>query len=165
MPGLLGKWKHYEKYGVEESYQKGMDWLEPCSMVEDWGCGPAYAKNFRTGSYRGIDGTDGFCDVVADLTHYTSFTPGLFMRHVLEHNEEWEKVLTNALKSFTERMALIFFLPWGKETRVLKYQGEIPDIQFNKDDVLKFIKPYVKDEIVIQRKDKPLYDTLFRLQK
>lgn len=169
MPGSPEKvptWTHDKRYGVEESYIAGMKWLEPCSLVEDWGCGPAYSKKYRVGKYRGIDGTDGFCDLVADLRQYTSFTPGLFMRHVLEHNEDWRLILENAVRSFTERMSLIFFLPFANETRVVSINNGIPDIEFNRDDIMAFVEPYLVEESVISRRDKPrLHDTLLKLRK
>jgi len=164
---MLGEWKHDTRYGVEESYKVGMDWLSPCSSVEDWGCGPAYSKKYRKGAYFGVDGTTGYCDLVADLREYRSEKPGIFMRHVLEHNHEWRRILENALASFTERMALIFFTPWQDETCVLSVvpNTEIPLIGFRKQDILTYISPLLAHEKVIHRRDKPLYDTVFCLQK
>lgn len=164
---MIGDWKHWPRYGVEASYKMGMGWLYPCELVEDWGCGPAYSKRYRSGTYIGIDGTEGFCDKVADLKTYRSSVPGIFMRHVLEHNEDWRPILENALSSFTERMALIFFTPWSDKTHVVHWTPEtdIPVISFRKQDILDYISPYLAGEDVIHRKDKPLYDTVFRLEK
>jgi len=160
------KWpEHAKRYGVEESYQVGMDWLKGCDVVEDWGCGPAYSKTYRNGKYVGIDGTEGFCDVVADLTVYTSSVEGIFMRHVLEHNTNWRPVLSNALKSFTKRMSLVFFTPWARETVVVHYWHDVPFLSFRKRDILEEIGGYLKKEIVIPTKKKDLFDTVFLLQK
>jgi hypothetical protein len=41
------------------------------------------------------------CAEVVDLAHYRSNVPGIFMRHILEHNYEWARILDNALASFT----------------------------------------------------------------
>ncbi|MPZ20855.1 MAG: hypothetical protein GEV06_23545 [Luteitalea sp.] len=61
----------------------------------------------RSNRYRGIDGTAlPFCDEVVDLVQYRSTVPGIFMRHLLEHNDDWARVLDNALASLTERMVL-----------------------------------------------------------
>jgi hypothetical protein len=162
---MIGNWTHFPRYGVEESYKLGMDWLNPCYEVEDWGCGPAYSKQYRRGVYTGVDGTPGFCDRVADLREYRSDVDGIFMRHVLEHNHDWQKILDNAIASFRERMSLIFFSPWVEQTHVDNENDGIIVLAFNKEDILKTIRPYLKGEIIVKRKDKPMYDTVFRLQK
>jgi hypothetical protein len=163
MQGL--KWPHAKRYGVEDSYRIGMDWLKDCQLVEDWGCGPAYSRKYRKGAYKGIDGTDGFCDLVAELTEYRSSTDGLFMRHVLEHNLEWKKVLENALASFQKRMSLIFFTPWADKTHVVHEWESIPFISFRKQDILDMIGSYVKKEIVVPFPKKGMSDTVFCLEK
>ena len=142
-----------------------MDWLNPCYEVEDWGCGPAYSRQYRKGNYTGIDGTPGFCEVVDDLRTRLSDVDGIFMRHVLEHNHDWQKILDNAIASFRERMSLIFFSPWANETHVANENNGIIVLEFNKEDILKTIRPYLKGEITVKRKDKPMYDTVFKLQK
>lgn len=158
-------WKHAARYGVEDSYKIGMDWLNPCREVEDWGCGPAYARKFRKGSYIGVDGTPGYCDKVSDLREYRSDVDGIFMRHVLEHNHDWRKILDNALESFRERMSLIFFSPWAEETHVANEHEGIIVLEFRKEDILKTIRPYIRGEVTVNRKDKPMYDTVFKLAK
>lgn len=113
-------------YGEIDTYVAGAQWLAGCSQVEDWGCGRGYFKVAwedhvaGPGRYIGIDvGVDSvpthnpFADVTADLTTYRSETPGLFMRHVLEHNYEWRDILGNAVASFTDRMFLAIFTPWS----------------------------------------------------
>lgn len=162
---MIGNWQHATRYGAEESYQLGMKWLEGCKSVEDWGCGPAYSKKYRKGNYIGVDGTEGFCDVVADLREYQSSPDGIFMRHVLEHNHDWEKILANALLSFKERMSLIFFTPWADKTYEVHKSNDVPVISFNKEDILKKIRPYLRGEKIVNRTDKKLYDTVFYLSK
>lgn len=104
------KWDHSRaSYGLDESYRLGMDFLAGCKEVEDWGCSSAYAKRFCKTSYIGVDGTPGQADVVVDLSTYQSNPEGIFMRHVLEHNDSWRDLLANALKSFTKRMTLVTF--------------------------------------------------------
>lgn len=39
------------------------------------------------------------------------------MRHILEHNYEWARILDNALASFTQRMAPILFTQSGNQPR------------------------------------------------
>lgn len=163
MQGL--KWPHAQRYGSEDSYRIGMEWLDKCSLVEDWGCGPAYSRKYRKGIYKGIDGTEGYCDLVSELTEYKSKTPGLFMRHVLEHNREWKKILENALDSFTERMSLIFFTPWADKTHVVHEWQSIPFISFNRQEIVDLIGPYLKKEIVVPFPKKGMSDTVFCLEK
>jgi hypothetical protein len=58
--------------------------------------------------YRGIDGIPSpRCAEFVDLVQYRSSVPWIFMRHILEHNYEWARVLDNALASFTQRITLI----------------------------------------------------------
>lgn len=164
-PPRLGNWNHAKRYGAEESYRLGMEWLKDCNTVEDWGCGPAYSRKYRNGEYLGIDGTPGFCDVVTDLRTYQSSPDGVFMRHVLEHNHDWEPILENALASFKQKMSLIFFTPWAEKTYEVHRSDGIPVISFCKKDILTKIRPYLRGEELIHRKDKNMTDTLFRLQK
>lgn len=162
----MQKWpRHAKRYGVEDSYRIGMDWLKGCEVVEDWGCGPAYSKTYRQGTYIGVDGTEGFCDVVADLAKHESSPDGIFMRHVLEHNEDWKPILENALRSFRHRMALIFFTPWADRTKVAHHWEGIPFITFRKQDILDYIGPYIRKEVTVPVPKKGLVDTVFCLQK
>ena len=62
------------------------------------------------------------------------------MRHVLEHNIEWRRILANALESFRNRMVLIIFTPFGDRTRVMSTGMDctsvaVPDISFRKADL------------------------------
>lgn len=165
MPGSPKNWTHARRYGVEQSYKLGMEWLERCSLVEDWGCGPAYSKLYRKGPYRGIDGTGPYCDEVADLRFYRSSVPGIFMRHVLEHNLEWKPILENALESFQERMSLVFFTPWAKDTHIAHYSKDVPFIRFRKSEILELIGPYLAKESLVPTTKRGLVDTVFCLEK
>ena len=115
---MMGKWD-YSKiidptfFGANESfelsYQMGMHFLKDCVTVEDWGCGSCYAKKYRVGKYKGIDGSPSkWTNTVCDLRYYKSKPDGIFMRHVLEHNLDWDKVLSNAIDSFKKRFSIIF---------------------------------------------------------
>jgi len=146
----VGRWTAaYEKaktsqaYGDATTYIMGAEFLRDL-FVEDWGCGLGYFRNFIPRElYRGVDGSHSpFADVLVDLRTFRSNTPGLFMRHVLEHNPCWEEILVNAVNSFTKRMVLVLFTPWQDQTRVLTV-GEftpgvhIPDIGFAPHDIWK----------------------------
>jgi hypothetical protein len=143
----LGRWDRWygllgddpEPYGDPTTYQLGAGWLRDCSLVEDWGCGKGYLKTFiPPARYRGLDGSrTPFADEVVDLARYRSRVPGIFMRHVLEHDLRWTRILDNAVASFTERMALIVFTPLVAETQEVAFNDDpgVPDIAFNIDDL------------------------------
>ena len=63
-----------------------------------------------------------------------------FMRHVLEHNVEWRRILAGAIASFRKRMALIIFTPFAETTRVMSTalhctSVSVPDLSFRKEDL------------------------------
>lgn len=109
--------------------------------VEDWGCGTGWAKNYITGKYTGVDET--ITPAVSRhsyLVDYISDTPGLLIRHVLEHNNHWQIILNNAIASFTKRMVLVLFTPFSiddNEPRIIGHTGSIPDISLPRDRIIK----------------------------
>jgi hypothetical protein len=115
---MLDRWEpwyasgHRACYGPSDTYQIAAEWLKGLS-IEDWGCGYAQFRDFHHGHYRGVDGTQGWADVVADLTKYRPDPrpEGILIRHVLEHNPDWRLILANAVASFTKRMVLVVFTP------------------------------------------------------
>ena len=128
-------------YVVDEddtTYRAAADWLAGLA-VQDWGCGYGWFGLMHTGPYVGIDGTRSrWCETVADLAEYRSSTPGLMLRHVLEHEPRWARVLDNAVASFTERMCLVLFTPLGDRTTVLAEDVGglgVPDISFRLGDI------------------------------
>ena len=68
------------------------------------------------------------------------------MRHVLEHNYEWEKILRNACQSFTERFVLILFTPFVVHTDVFErgfHKGmRVPDLSFKKETITDILDEY-----------------------
>jgi hypothetical protein len=150
-PGTnLGRWdgrhaalERIEPYGDSESYRIGAEYLRDCVTVEDWGCGKGWFSKFRTHGYVGIDGSRSpFASQVADLVEYSSSVDGIFMRHVLEHNYDWKRILHNALRSFRSRMVLVIYTPWStgetKEIVFIERVG-VPEISFNRDDIVVFL--------------------------
>lgn len=143
----VGKWDHWycrgqelpQAYGDTVTYKLGAEHLADCAVVEDWGCGKGWFRTFiPNGRYRGIDGSQTpWADIVADLTEYRSDVPGVFMRHVLEHNYRWADILTNAVASFRQRFALVLFTPLVDATVELAYNDDpgVPDLAFSLDDV------------------------------
>lgn len=146
----VGKWERWygmlgddpEPYGLTETYQIGADWLAGCALIEDWGCGKGWFRTLvEPDRYRGIDGSHSkFADQIVDLAAYTSDVPGIFMRHVLEHDYRWESILSNALSSFRDRMALVLFTPLnevGVKEIAFSPDPGVPDLSFCKAELEK----------------------------
>ena len=114
--------------------------------VEDWGCGRGGFADFldKKQTYVGVDGSKSpFADKIADLTGYTSKIEAIHMRHVLEHNPEWKKILCNALKSFNKYMVLTIFTPYQNKTKIInEYDNfnntgiSMCDIGFSREDIV-----------------------------
>jgi hypothetical protein len=149
-PEMVGAWKYETldrfQYGDNMSYRKGIAFLDGHGTVEDWGCGFAHARTFLIRShYVGIDGSSRLADKIVDLREYTSDADCIFMRHVLEHNLDWKKILKNAVASFRRRMALIIFTPFAEDTRVIATSTSVtsvpvPDIAFRREDLTHFFE-------------------------
>lgn len=137
----LGKWAPwYDRgvvvsYGETPTYAMAAEWLRGLP-VEDWGCGCAAFRAHHDGPYVGVDGTPGWCDVVDDLSARRSSTPGLMLRHVLEHNADWPAVLANAVASARQRLVIVTFVPSGAGEQV-GWTDElgVPDIAVPHDAV------------------------------
>ncbi len=114
-------------YGDPTSAELAGQWLNIPSIkvVEDWGCGyggfQRYLGEHQT--YIGIDGSKSRSAVItADLADYRSTVDAIHMRHVLEHNPAWRKVLENVLASFTQRAVVTLFTPLAEtETIIARY--------------------------------------------
>jgi hypothetical protein len=156
-------------YGDDTTYQKGIAFLDGYGTIEDWGCGTAYAKNFVKGSkYIGIDGShSNYADKVVNLVEYTSETDCIFMRHVLEHNYNWRKILANAVNSFTKRMVLIIFTPFTEETRQIAFNQHprMPDISFRKEELIEFFKQFNYHEESLETDTQYKTEHIFYIEK
>jgi hypothetical protein len=148
MTSNLGKWDPWYKdltaedkpqpYGASPTYEMGAQWLKDCAVVEDWGCGLGWAKQYyRPDQYFGVDGTKSpYADVVADLALYvpSDAAPGIFMRGVIEHDYRWDLILANAYRSFTQRMCLVLFTPMvrvGPWQQAFVESIGVPDLSFS----------------------------------
>ncbi len=142
----VGKWeRNYEglteikTYADETSYRLAAEFMADVGPVEDWGCGSGGFRLFCKSEYIGVDGTKNkFVDKVVDLATYTSDAEGILLRHVLEHNPAWEKILANALRSFGKKLCIVVFTPFAEETHVIKYykKMDVVDISFKRDDLV-----------------------------
>lgn len=171
----LGKWNRWYEiadephpYGSEETYKLGADFLNACKRVEDWGCGLAWMRQFVEGEYVGIDGSASpYVTIVADLVDYRSETPGLFMRHVLEHDYRWRRILENAVASFTQRMVLVIFTPLQEETQTLAFADDpgVPDIGFAFEELAAFFDGISWRYEVLKTATQYGSETIFYLEK
>lgn len=141
----LGRWAPWyataaepQGYGDDTTYVAAAEWLDGLA-VEDWGSGYGWFRQFHNGPYLAVDGTpSNWCDRVADLAHYRTTTPGLLLRHVLEHDRRWADILDNAVASFTRRMCIVLFTPAVERTVVLADDVGglgVPDIAFAGHDI------------------------------
>lgn len=155
---IVGRWNYGATpqfpYGEETSYRKAMAFLDGPYVIEDWGCGTAWARKFvERGRYIGLDGSWSMhCDKVVDLRTYRSEADAILVRHILEHNHGWKKILENALASFQKKFALVMFTPFSSgETHSIgsNPEGTIPDLSFKKQDLLDLIGkfPYTEESV------------------
>lgn len=154
------------KIGDSPTFEKGFDWIQSCSTIEDWGCGSGGFKRFFfnppsidqpsftpkvSNKYIGIDGSNTpFADLKIDLINYkkdqSSLVSGIFMRHVLEHNYGWKDILHNACSSFSEKFCLILFTPFSDNTTEitnnLSHGIDAPDLSFNLKDITDILQEH-----------------------
>lgn len=160
------------RYGRIVSYQLAALFLEDCKEVEDWGCGYGTFRSYcLSPKYTGIDGSESpGADYVRDLRNYTSDVQGIFLRHVLEHNPTgWRQILLNALQSFSNKMVLAIYTPFGDVTRNVRKQSPhditIPvALSFRQDDITRCFPPEVS-WFTIVGEPLPEYETVFFLKK
>lgn len=147
----VGRWDWYYRhrdtgkpfgYSPSVAFRVGADWLADCATVADWGCGGGLLREHVPSTrYVGVDGSHtSAVDVVADLEVYRMPSDGVFMRNVLEHNEQWEQVLTNALAAFRQRMVLVLFTPWHDgpdDAHLIQFEKryEVPTYSFRRDAI------------------------------
>lgn len=145
----VGKWEnHYQDldakpdstlYGNTITYQIAAEFLADCNSVEDWGVGTGGFLNYRPDAI-GIDGSKTpFAKTIADLAAYSSNVEGVHMRHVLEHNYDWQLVLRNALKSASKKICITNFIPFGEVTKQIAHNLEVfgidvPDMQLGRTE-------------------------------
>lgn len=143
----MGKWDPWyselekpEPYGDSTTYELGAAFLRDCEVVEDWGCGRGWLRNYIAPErYRGLDGSySRFADRIVDLCGYRSSVDGVFIRHVLEHNYNWRPILSNAIAAAQRRLVLIIFTPFGESEKELAYCEAVgvPDLSLRRSDVI-----------------------------
>jgi hypothetical protein len=129
-------------WGDETTYRLAAQYLADVDVVEDWGCGSGGFRFFCRTNYIGVDGSaTPFADKIVDLSNYTSSADGILLRHVLEHNIDWEVILHNAVKSFRRKLCIILFTPFGRKTKTILYDParDVVTISFRKEDISKHL--------------------------
>jgi hypothetical protein len=153
----VGKWdRWYRKlsplrenpilYGDPTTYLMAAAFLADMEEVEDWGCGAGGFRRFCQTKYIGVDGSrTPFADKIVDLCHYESNADGIVLRHVLEHNYDWEKILVSAVRSFRRKLCLVLFTPFSELTHELPHNRtmnravgvDVVDMSFAREDIEK----------------------------
>jgi hypothetical protein len=138
-------------YGDTLTYKMGAEFLSDCQPVEDWGTGAGGFKRFRPNAI-GVDGSNTpYADKIEDLENYRTYCEGIFIRHVLEHNFNWETILENALASMTKKLFLCIFTPMSsKESFEIKegsaenkaYGIDVPNLSLSGSSILRLIMKY-----------------------
>ncbi len=150
---MLGTWSPWyshldppKPYGDQQTYHVAEQWLAGLD-VEDWGCGYGWYRTIHTGGYLGVDGTPGYADIVTDLVNYRSETPGLLLRHVLDHNPLWLDILTNAAASCTHTLVVILFVPPTTDdtTQLVGWNRQlgVPDLALPHDTITDILPEWV----------------------
>lgn len=145
----FGKWNTWyenldpekpSKYGDRITYRLAAAFLSGCREIEDWGCGRGGFRSFSPGRYIGVDGSKTpFADKIVELTTYRSRAEGILLRHVLEHNYNWPKILDGAVKSFRKRLCVVLFTPFADTTRELRHNRkggvDAPDLSLSTAEI------------------------------
>ena len=150
-----GKWDAWYKdvqrtendaflYGDALTYRMAASFFADVDVVEDWGCGRGGFRNFCTSRYVGVDGSrTPYADKIADLADYRTDAEGILLRHVLEHDYNWEKILANAVKSFRRKLCIVLFTDFSESTRELAHNKalgvDVPDLSFAQADIEKHL--------------------------
>jgi hypothetical protein len=172
---LVGAWNYDNMpkfhYGDDTTYQRGMAFLDGYGEIEDWGCGFAHARSFvRNSIYIGVDGSSPHADKIVDLCEYRSESDCIFMRHVLEHNVEWRRILAGAIASFKKRMTLIIFTPFSETTRIMTTalnctSVSVPDISFRKEDLTEYFRDLKYTEESVKTDTQYRIEHLFYIER
>lgn len=177
----VGRWSGWAtsepvQLGPLDSYQKLVEWLDGYGDIADWGGGTGLAARFvRESAYRVIDGSLSLANTeLIDLADCTSVSDCIMMRHVLEHNYNWQNVLKNLVKRFNRRAAIAIGTPLETETRLHHVERvffgsvgqEVPVLCLSLGEFLSIIEPYfVKSEHPGWWSDDVPDETIFYLEK
>ncbi|GFO68531.1 hypothetical protein GMLC_21100 [Geomonas limicola] len=147
------------RYSDTVTYEMGRDFLADCRVVEDWGTGAGGFKRFRPDAI-GVDGsnTPHAEKKYVDLVNYTSPCEGIFMRHVLEHNYQWQAILRNALGSATKKLCIVLFTPLAdtssREIAHNRAHGvDVPDLSLGREELEGILREFQPHSVEMVRID------------
>ena len=141
------------RYGETLTYEKAAEFLKDCKTIEDWGCGAGGFLRYCPNAI-GVDGSDTpfATKKFIDLCNYTTDVEGINIRHVFEHNYEWSKVLDNALKSASKKIAITMFIPLGDDTKELAHNKahgvDVPDMLISEKEFMEIVNKYSPKSII-----------------
>jgi hypothetical protein len=144
------------KYGDTLTYELGANFLKDCNTIEDWGTGAGGFKRYVPLAI-GVDGsnTPHAEKKFVDLTTYTTICDGIFMRHVLEHNYEWESILKNVISSASKKVCIILWVPFAENTIEIyhsKDQGvDVPDLSLSKSRFEEIVNSFNPKNVVYEK--------------
>lgn len=162
MESNVGKWNFWGWNPVRffpnnKSMDLGSKFLDDCQTVEDWGTGDGLFKFYREDAI-GVDGsnTPGADKKFIDLVNYTSDCDGIFIKHVLEHNFEWKKILNNALQSARKKVCIVMFIPFSNgETKENNPDPiGVPNLSISEKEFFELLKDYAfREEDITSNKN------------
>jgi hypothetical protein len=129
----LNKWNEWHvrpgfAYSETITHRLAADFLADCSVVEDWGSGVGQFKKYRPDAIC-VDGSDhATVDRKADLVGYVSKCDGIYMRSVLEWNDDWRQILNNAIDSAKKRICIIVAVPMRFYSETLEGRSKDLDV-------------------------------------
>lgn len=144
---------HAYKFSETETYNIAAEFLSDCETIEDWGVGAGGFLNHCPKAI-GVDGSDTPFAIKkgVDLCTYVSECEGVHLRHVLEHNYEWTKILENALKTASKKICITFFIPLNEgDTIELAHNRDhgvdVPDLSISRDEFDSIVANYKPESI------------------
>src|SRR4030042_6592734 len=150
MESNVNKWNFWQWNPIRvfsncKSMDLGNKFLKDCKTVEDWGTGDGLFKFYRKDAV-GVDGsnTPGADKKFIDLINYISDCEGIFIRHVFEHNFEWDKILFNSLKSATKKICIVMFIPFSDNDTVENKSSPngVPNLSISNKKFFKIIEDH-----------------------
>lgn len=179
---VLGKWSGWKdtepiQLGSLKSYQDMVTWLDGYGDIADWGGGTGFAQYFvKQSRYCVLDGSiSKLSHVLIDLAHCDVSSECIMLRHVLEHNYNWQAILRNVVKNFTRRAAVAISTPLllgpttfdHEESGFLGSVGEsVPVLHLCRFEVLSIIGPFLHHTDFRGRVSPAVPDeTIFYLEK
>lgn len=154
--GLWSGWKDSGpiQLGAVESYKQAIEWLDGYGDIVDWGGGTGYAAQFvKESGYSVLDGSKSRVNnALVDLATVHSVSDCILLRHVLEHNHDWQDILRNMVDSFRCRAAVVTFMPFSSGFTLVdreerEYIGSIgqsvPVLRLDRESFFSIVRPYL----------------------